>query len=299
MSDALRFSRLDDIQKYGSDCALLLYNFRFWVETNYHEKRNQHEGRTWTYNSYKALTKWFPFFSESQIKRMLTKLCSEDGPLIRGNFNKNGYDKTSWYAFKNESFLKKEEQKNDSTPHETKSSDHDETKSSNRLDDINEPIPDLKPYGKPDSKNRAKKAPSSKLFYCYEKRKIEGLTEADILQWKEIYKSLDIEMEIKKFEVYLFDCEKKYVNLRSAITNRLSSQVRFYAANPPMSSQAKQNKELAMKVAALLKESGYENEIKIGYKFVNLNREGGELFYDINVFDFKSKLFRHYNINQG
>tara|TARA_R100000808_G_scaffold1386_1_gene6376 strand:+ start:931 stop:1704 length:774 start_codon:yes stop_codon:yes gene_type:complete len=45
--------------------------------------------------------KLFPFWSKDQIRRLLTKL-TESGVIIKGSFNKNSFDRTSWYAFKDE-----------------------------------------------------------------------------------------------------------------------------------------------------------------------------------------------------
>lgn len=88
--------------KYGVDGACLLYHFRHWIEFNHAGQRNFHEGRTWTYQSQEAIMRHFPWISRATLQRRLEDLCAVDGPLIKGNFNKNRYDRTVWYAFKNE-----------------------------------------------------------------------------------------------------------------------------------------------------------------------------------------------------
>lgn len=84
--------------KYGVDCAIIIANFQHWIARNAANNINYHDGRHWTFNSQKALVQIFPYWSEGQIKRNLTKLV-ESGVLLVGNYNKNPFDKTNWYAF--------------------------------------------------------------------------------------------------------------------------------------------------------------------------------------------------------
>lgn len=84
--------------KYGVDCAIIIANFQHWIARNAANNINYHDGRHWTFNSQKALIQIFPYWSESQIKRSLLKLV-ELGVLVIGNYNKNPFDKTNWYAF--------------------------------------------------------------------------------------------------------------------------------------------------------------------------------------------------------
>lgn len=88
-------------QKYGVDCAIIISNFQHWITRNAANGINFHDGRHWTFNSKKALSVIFPYWSENQIKRSLLKLV-ECGILVTGNYNKNSFDKTNWYAFVDE-----------------------------------------------------------------------------------------------------------------------------------------------------------------------------------------------------
>jgi|DEB0MinimDraft_6_1074348.scaffolds.fasta_scaffold00094_27 hypothetical protein len=83
--------------RYGVAGAVLLHHFAYWVEHNEAHGKNIHEGRAWTYNSSKALAKLFPFWSQSQVKRLVTKLHN-DGAIEVGNFNEKGYDRTLWFT---------------------------------------------------------------------------------------------------------------------------------------------------------------------------------------------------------
>ena len=84
-------------RRYGMSAAVLLYNISFWIAKNTADGKHFHDGRYWTYSSSKALSELFPYLSESTIKRSIKKL-EDDGILISGNFNKQAYDRTKWYA---------------------------------------------------------------------------------------------------------------------------------------------------------------------------------------------------------
>jgi hypothetical protein len=99
-----------DVQEacdYGINEAILIWNLRFWIIKNKANNKHQYPGedgiiRTWTYNTSKAFVQLFPFWSEDQIDRLIKKMISKE-IIIKGNFNQNAYDRTSWFAFKDES----------------------------------------------------------------------------------------------------------------------------------------------------------------------------------------------------
>ena len=126
--------KVDDAIEFGVNEAILIYNFRFWIMKNKANGRHFYEGRTWTYNNHKSLRELFPFWSEPQIKRLLESLVKKI-VIIKGNFNKNPYDKTTWYAFHDEEKIFG----NLSNNKEITSSSldfTDKTKSSHRTDEI-------------------------------------------------------------------------------------------------------------------------------------------------------------------
>ncbi len=123
--------------EYGVSEAIIISNLQFWIEKNKANGKHLHNKRTWTYNSYEAFTKLFPFWSLSQIKRTMARLV-EKGVLLKANYNKKAYDKTNWYAFKNEELFLSNRQNRTI----------DETKSSDGSNEIVQPIPDSKPINK-------------------------------------------------------------------------------------------------------------------------------------------------------
>lgn len=106
--------------------AILVNHFQYWINLNKRLKRNFIDGRTWMYQTRNEIAAHFPYWSPDQIRRMTDKLV-DLGILIKGNYNKHGFDKTIWYAFKNEEIFtndgfakhpkeeEKEEPKNDET----------------------------------------------------------------------------------------------------------------------------------------------------------------------------------------
>lgn len=93
---------------YGVPEAVFLHNLYFWITKNEANGRHYYEDkeypgvfRHWTYNSASALVTLFPFWSIDQIKRLIRKL-RDNGLIHVGNYNKEPYDKTGWYAISEE-----------------------------------------------------------------------------------------------------------------------------------------------------------------------------------------------------
>lgn len=84
-------------KEFGADEAIILNSMYFWISKNEANKRNFHDGRTWTYNSLDAWHEIYPFWSKPQIKRKLAKM-HENGLILKGNYNNSPYDRTAWYA---------------------------------------------------------------------------------------------------------------------------------------------------------------------------------------------------------
>lgn len=85
----------------GVEEAILLDHFQWFISYNASLDQNFHEGRYWTYNTHSAFEKLYPFWTKKQIKRIIDSLESQ-GIILKGNFNKSPYDRTQWYAFKNQ-----------------------------------------------------------------------------------------------------------------------------------------------------------------------------------------------------
>ena len=92
----------EDAVKYGVNSAIILYNFKWWIKKNIANETNFKDGRTWTYNSTKALSRLFPFFTQKQITYAINNL-EKRGAIIKRKYNISGYNHTIWYALVDES----------------------------------------------------------------------------------------------------------------------------------------------------------------------------------------------------
>lgn len=100
------FSLKEDVAKYGADCAIMLYNIRHWCAHNKANNRNYYDGRYWTFNSISAFSELFYFWSPKQIRRILDTLVAK-GAIVKGNYNTSRFDRTLWYAIKDNNVANK------------------------------------------------------------------------------------------------------------------------------------------------------------------------------------------------
>lgn len=92
---------IEHAQDYGIECAILIHHMQFWIGQNQRMGRNFNDGRTWMYQTQKEIAAIYPYWSESMIQRFIKKLI-DFGVIIKGNYNQTPFDRTVWYAFKNE-----------------------------------------------------------------------------------------------------------------------------------------------------------------------------------------------------
>jgi len=88
-------------QEYGVDESIILRHLQFWIKTNRANGDHFHNGRTWHYGSVRSFAELWPFWTPKHISRKLNGLIKA-GVLVKGNYNHAGYDRTLWYAFKDE-----------------------------------------------------------------------------------------------------------------------------------------------------------------------------------------------------
>ncbi|HBQ26669.1 MAG TPA: hypothetical protein DD791_09790 [Syntrophomonas sp.] len=80
----------------GLNESIVLQQVHYWVEKNKKEGRNFKDGYVWTYNTYNDWQEQFPFWSDSTIKRIFSKL-EKMGLLVSAKYNKKSFDRTKWY----------------------------------------------------------------------------------------------------------------------------------------------------------------------------------------------------------
>lgn len=83
----------------GLNEAIVLQQIHYWLASNAERNshRHFHDGRWWTWGTIEELQRQFPFWSESTVKRAVTKL-RENGLLLAGNYNRVAFDRTLWYT---------------------------------------------------------------------------------------------------------------------------------------------------------------------------------------------------------
>lgn len=90
--------RVDLAARYGLDVAVFIQNIYYWVRKNETNQEHFYDGRYWAHSSYRGLEKWFePLWSMQQIKRIVSK-CRDQGLLLVGNYNPDGFTHTNWYS---------------------------------------------------------------------------------------------------------------------------------------------------------------------------------------------------------
>jgi DNA-binding HxlR family transcriptional regulator len=81
----------------GFEETILLQHIDYWRINNAEKEFYNRDGYTWTYNSLSELQNLFPYINRTKIVRSMAKLESL-GLIVKGNYNKFAYDKTTWYA---------------------------------------------------------------------------------------------------------------------------------------------------------------------------------------------------------
>lgn len=150
MGDCINYSfNVGLAQKYGLNEAIILQNLIFWIDKNIANKKNGYDGYYWTYNSVTAFQELFPFLSEKQIRSALKNL--EDRKVIKtGCYNKKACDRTKWYTIIDTNLLNCQMDCTKGQNHLDKRDKIICTKGINEFVQKGEPIPDIKPYDKPD-----------------------------------------------------------------------------------------------------------------------------------------------------
>jgi len=92
---------VDIAKEYGVDVAIMVNHFDFWLSHNKANRKNEHEGKTWTFNSVSAFLEIFPYWTENQVRRILDIMLKRN-ILLKDNHNQSKYDRTLWYTFTNE-----------------------------------------------------------------------------------------------------------------------------------------------------------------------------------------------------
>ena len=83
--------------RYGINAAVIFQNIAFWCDHSRANNANFYDGHYWTFNSVRAFQDQFPYLGKKQIDNAIRKLVDE-GLIVKGNYNKVAYDRTTWYS---------------------------------------------------------------------------------------------------------------------------------------------------------------------------------------------------------
>jgi hypothetical protein len=93
--DTHSFSR-SVAKKYGVNAALVFG----YISKKIHASKNMVGGKQWYYATVKDIAKQYPYLKPTTVYNALCGLTGGDGLLVTGCYNKKGYDRTVWYAFR-------------------------------------------------------------------------------------------------------------------------------------------------------------------------------------------------------
>lgn len=222
-------------EKYGVECAILIQHFQFWIEQNQSMRRNFHEGRTWMYQTQKEIASVYPYLSEDSVARTIKKLIDEE-ILIKGNFNKTSFDRTIWYAFKNEEMFTKPRNRG-----------MEEAKPRNPKREIADTIP----YTKPDTIQEQQHSAAAflKIYQCLESLDMPNRDKIEITE-------RNLEEKVKKAIAWATHPETK-------INKTLAQAIKWACLNEPEAPKNKGAEVELNKAYAKQQEAQYPNGITI------------------------------------
>ena len=194
-------------KEVGVDGAIMLENMHYWIVVNKANNRNIYDGEAWTYNTKKAFSELFPFWSEKQIRRILDNLI-KDGYLKTGNYNKSSYDRTLWYTLTEKGWNLWNFNISPNGPIV-------QTEQANEMDQMGQPIP----YKKPNKKNNTNKEPRHK----YGEYKNILLTDKELEKLISDYGKPIIDEYIKKMDEWIELNGKRYKNYNLALRKWLGN----------------------------------------------------------------------------
>lgn len=85
-------------QRFGINTAIIAEYIWETIKNTSVCNQKEFAGRIWMRSSYKMFNVVFPFLSVRCISSAI-KILIKKGILVRGEFNQNRFDRTTWYTF--------------------------------------------------------------------------------------------------------------------------------------------------------------------------------------------------------
>ena len=202
----------DIAQAYGVDAAIFIHNLYWWIRKNEANGRHYHDGRNWTYNSAEAFADLFPFWSAKQVRRIIRSLA-DNGVIFEGNYNQRAFDRTKWYALSDDIYRIYGDAKTGKST--CPNGKMELPKRADGFAQTGTPIPDSKPYSKPDIESIGAKAPKPT------RKRFEKPTVEDVKAYcQERHNSIDAERFVDYYEANGWMVGKSHMcDWRAAVRN--------------------------------------------------------------------------------
>lgn len=81
----------------GVNAAIVYNHLHYWINHNRISGLAQAEGKTWTYQTRQTMQEYLPYLTEKEVRGAIDSLV-EFGYVIKGKFNRNKFDQTTWYS---------------------------------------------------------------------------------------------------------------------------------------------------------------------------------------------------------
>ena len=81
----------------GINAAIVLNHIIYWLRINCAKDHNVYDGKVWMYESQQDIANYLDYMTLDEVKKAVVKLL-DAGVLIKGNYNANPFNKTSWYT---------------------------------------------------------------------------------------------------------------------------------------------------------------------------------------------------------
>lgn len=93
-------------KQLGVNCAIVYNHIFYWLKTNAAKNQGIMEGKVWMYETQQQIASFLDYLTVDVVKKCIIELVKK-GYLIKGNFNKNSFDRTSWYTIPDHSVFQK------------------------------------------------------------------------------------------------------------------------------------------------------------------------------------------------
>lgn len=265
----------DHAYKYGIEEAIIIQHLQFWISKNLAENKNYYDGKTWTYFTQSDCLKYFYYFKDRYKIGRIFKSLESQGVIVKGTYNKFGYDKTIWYAFKNEDeFLSKILSTMCKNAHSEECAKMHMGKCKNA-----QPIPDVKKDIKKEKTVIQKDDDLTVISICPYKKEFIGITLDDMKEWRSKYHSLNLDKELKRIAEKCYGktitCLKNYINqtlhniqerrLLEARPRRQEPSLQVPAAADATNEDFESNSKIAKYIAALADKENINYSYKIEF----------------------------------